>query len=130
MGTPSKAERLAEFFRRLQMAAAVASFDEAHALICLDQVEDELSGLPNSPDQWMTSERLFPPQSDRMSSVSGCEVKRFDNLRHITYVAANGAIEIRALRRKAGSIETVFSKAGSDGKGVSDQCPNLANDNL
>lgn len=131
-GTPSKAERLAEFFRRLGKAGAASSFDEGYRLLCftLDLVEDEMSGLPNEPERWMTLDRMFPPQSDRMSSVEGFDVKRFDNLRHITYIAANGAIEIRSRRRRNGAIEIHFSKAGSDGQSISDFCPKLANDNL
>jgi hypothetical protein len=131
-GIPSKAERLTEFFRRLETAEAVSSFDEAYGLFCstLDQVEDELSRLPSEPDRWMTLDRMFPPQLDRMSSVEGCDVKRFDSLRHITYVAANGAIEIRSKRRRKDAIEVHFSKAGLDGRGIADFCPELANDNL
>ena len=129
--TLSKAERLAEFFRRLGIAEAVSSFDEAYRLLCstLDGVEDELSGLTNEPDRWMTSDRMFPPQLDRMSSVEECEVKRFDNLRHITFIAANGAIEIRSMRRKKGVIDVHFSKAGLDGRAISDCCPKLTNGN-
>lgn len=131
-GTQAKAIRLEEFFRRLNSAGAVASFEEAYDLLCstLNQVEDEFSGLPNEPDQWMASDRMFPPQTDRMSSVPECTVKRFDSLRHITYIAKNGSIEIRSKRLKAGKIEVHFSKAGSDGIQVSDVCPNLANRNL
>ncbi|MBS0204905.1 MAG: hypothetical protein JSS49_18515 [Planctomycetes bacterium] len=130
-GIPSKEIRLKEFFRRLHSAVATASFEKAYELLCstLDQVEDELSGLPNEPDQWMTLDRMFPPQTDRMSSVSGCDVKRFDSLRHITYIARNGAIEIRS-RRKAEKPVIHFSKAGSDGKHVSDVCPKLVDENL
>lgn len=131
-GIPSKAERLAEFFRRLSEAEAASSFDEAYGLLCstLDRVEDEMSGLPNEPERWMAWDRMFPPQSDRMSSVEGCDVKRFDNLRHITYIAANGAIEIRSKRRTHGAIEVHFSKAGSDGQNIGSFCPRLANDNF
>ena len=131
-GTPSKALRLAEFFRRLGEVDALSSFDEACRRLCstLDEVEDEMSGLPNEPERWMNLDRMFPPQSDRMSSVEGCEVKRFDNLRHITYIAANGAIEIRSKRRRNGAIEVHFSKAGSDGQSITNFCPKLANDNL
>jgi hypothetical protein len=127
----SKGERLAEFFRRLGAARVVSSFDEAYVLLCstLDEVEDELSGLPNEPDHWMTLDRMFPPRPDRMSSVAECDVKRFDNVRHITYIAANGAIEIRSKSRKSGAIKVHFSKAGSDGRAISDVCPMLANEN-
>lgn len=131
-GTPSKAERLAEIFRRLHAADRVASFEDAYHLLCstLEQVEDELSGLPNEPERWMTLDRMFPPQSDRMSSVEGCDVKRFDNVRHITYIAANGAIEVRSKRRQEGVGEVHFSKPGFDGRSVTDCCPRLADANL
>lgn len=129
---PPKSERLAEFFRRLGEADPVASFEAAHQLLCttLDQVEDELSGLPNEPERWLTLDRMFPPQSDRMSSVEGCDVKRFDNLRHITYIAGNGAIEIRSQRRKQGALEVHFSKPGRDGRTIGVFCPQLADHNL
>src|SRR6187455_2194862 len=114
-GSVSKAERLKEFFRRLRVAEPASSFDDAYRLLCstLDAVEDELSGLPNEPDRWMTLDRMFPPRSDRMSSVEESEVKRFDNVRHITYIAENGAIEIRSKFRKGGETVVHFSKAGS-----------------
>ena len=131
-GTPSKAERLKEFFQRLGAANPVSSFEEAYRLLCstLDQVEDELSGLPNEPERWRTLDRMFPPQSDRMSSVEEYDVKRFDSLRHITYIAGNGAIEIRSKRRKKEGIEVHFSKPGLDGRSISAFCPTLADDNL
>jgi hypothetical protein len=129
--TRSKTERLAEYFRRLGGAAVACSFAEAYGLVCstLDAVEDAMSGLPNEPERWMTLDRMFPPQVDRMSSVDGCEVKRFDHLRHITYIAANGAIEIRSKGRKRGAIEVHFSKAGADGRRISEVCPKLAHAN-
>ena len=130
--TPSKAERLAEFFRRLGAASAASSGDEAYRLLCstLDQVEDEMSGLPNQPARWLTLDRMFPPQTDRMTLVEGCAVTRFENLRHITYIAANGAIEIRSRRRRNGASDVHFSKAGSDGRMLIEFCPRLANGNL
>ena len=131
-GTSSKAERLAEFFQRLGAANPVASFDEAYRLLCstLDQVEDELSGQPNEPERWMTLGRMFPPQSDRTSSVEDCEVKRFDNVGHVTYIAGNGAIEIRSKRRKEGIIQVHFMKPGLDGRSIAEFCPRLADANL
>jgi hypothetical protein len=75
-GIPTMQERLQEFFRRLNDAVAFASFDEAYRMLCgiLDQVEDELTGLPNEPERWSEIARLFPPQKDRMSSIEGCDV--------------------------------------------------------
>lgn len=129
---PSKVERLTEFFRRLKAVEPASSFEEAYEQLCttLDQVEDELSGLPNEPDRWMVLDRMFPPQSDRMSSISCCDVKRFDNLKHITYIAANGAIEVRSKRPKQGVIDVHFSKAGSDGRFMSEFCEDLAHKNI
>jgi hypothetical protein len=131
-GSLSKSVRLAEFFRRLEIAIAASTFDEAHQLFCttLDQVEDGLSGLPNEPHRWKESGRMFPPQFDRMSSVEGCEVKRFDHLRHITYIAANGAIKVRSARLRNGAIKIHFSKSGRDGRAIRDVCPKLAEVNL
>lgn len=40
---------------------------------------------------------VLRPQIDRMASVAGCNVKRFDSLRHVTYIGGNGAVEIRLL---------------------------------
>jgi hypothetical protein len=50
----SKRERLDEFFRRLLSAPGAGSLDEALTQLAriLDAVEDELSGVPNSPENW------------------------------------------------------------------------------
>jgi hypothetical protein len=124
----TKQQRLEEVFRRLANAAPESSFEGAYQLLCktIDQVEDELSGLPNEPDRWMELGRLSPPQTDRMSSVEGCDVKRFDSRRHVTYIATNGAMEIRLIRDPV----ALFSKLASDGRGVCDVCPELASNNL
>ncbi|MFN6103647.1 MAG: hypothetical protein ACK5EA_04245 [Planctomycetaceae bacterium] len=130
--SPSKAVRLALFFQRLGEAGCSSTGAEAFRLLCstLDQVEDELSGLPNEPERWLTLDRMFPPQTDRMSHVEGCDVLRFDNLRHMTYNAANGAIEIRSKHRRNGALEVHFSKAGADGRTLIEFCPRLASGNL
>ena len=94
----------------------------------LDQVEDELSGLPNEPERWRELDRLFPPQMDRMSSVAGSDVKRFDSKRHMTYIAPNGAIEVRLLPMS--KLVVYFSKPGDDGRTVCDVCPQLRDKNL
>ncbi|MEZ5944355.1 MAG: hypothetical protein R3C18_23450 [Planctomycetaceae bacterium] len=130
--TPSKADRLAEIFRRMSAAPACSTFDKAYELLCktIDEVEDELTDYPNEPDRWMQLQRLFPPQMDRMSSVQGCDLKRFDNRRHVTYIASNGAMEVRSLRVVDGEVCIHFTKAGSDGQSVCDVCPDLKDANL
>lgn len=78
----------------------------------MDGVEDELTPYPNEPDRWMQIDRLFPPQMDRMSSVKGCDVKRFDSRRHVTYVSDNGAIELRSLRLRRWRSQGSLHEAG------------------
>jgi hypothetical protein len=125
---PPKEERLAEFFRRLERATSASSFEEGYAQLCtiLNEVEDELTGLPNDPQRWRTLGRLFPPQRDRMSTIEGTEVKRFDSRRHVTFVGPNGAIEVR-LSNNPGAV--VFSKSGSDGRSICEICPRLRDSN-
>jgi hypothetical protein len=130
--TPPKRERLAEVFRRIGTAEPCTTFDEAYQLLCtiMDEVEDELTPYPNEPNRWMEIPRLFPPQTDRMSSVEGCDVKRFDSLRHVTYIAGNGAMEVRSLRVVDGEVKVHFTKSGNDGRSVCDVCPDLKEANL
>ena len=127
-----KRDRLREVFRRLASAESPSTFDEAYRLLCstIELVEDQHSGLPNEPARWKELQRLFPPGTDRMSSVEGTEVKRFDSLGHVTYIAPNGAIEIRAKRSNTGQVVVHLSKPGSDGLGLSEVCPQLKDKNL
>lgn len=125
---PRKAERLQEYFRRLSNATPAASFDQGYQMLCeiMTRVENELTGLPDDPTRWKEIDRMFPPGMDCMRSIPDSAVKAFDHLRHVTYIASNGAIEIRKRR----SIETKFSKRGSDGRSVVDVCPQLRVKNL
>lgn len=109
--------RLQIFYERLQAAPAARTHEESYALICntLNAVEDELSGLPNNPDNFQTDGRLYPPQKDRAYAVDGFPgVIRYRSAKHNTYIATNGAIEVKAVSTN----EVDFTKAGDDGKGV------------
>lgn len=129
---PPKRERLAEFFRRLAAAPTPSSHDEAYRLLCatLDQVEDELTGLPNEPTRWRELNRMFPPQPDRMVRVTGCCVRRYNSRQQVTYIAESGALEIRSLSLRNGLPEIQFFKAGMDGKSICEICPGLSESNL
>ena len=115
----SRSERLQEVFRRLLSAPAATTADGARKLLAdtLAEVEDELSGVPNSPENWRTDGRMYPPQDDSRREVPGSPtVTRYRSLWHNTYIAENGAIEIAAV---GGGV--LMSKAGADGRHVWDR---------
>jgi hypothetical protein len=61
--------RLAEFYRRLGVLPPNGSADEAmvQLIAVLDEVEDELSGIPRSmpaPPPGENDGRMYPPQDD------------------------------------------------------------------
>jgi len=90
---------------------------EAYELIStiLNTVEDEYSGVPNNPPSWQTDGRLYPPQKDRVHAVPGFpEVLRYNSFKHDTFIASNGAIEVRIIA--TGAVH--FEKPGANGKGV------------
>jgi hypothetical protein len=66
-------ERLDEFFRRLVAAPSAGTADEAMEQLSniLDGVEDELTGIPNVPDNWREDGRIYPPQADHKRPVPG-----------------------------------------------------------
>jgi hypothetical protein len=112
----TKAQRLAEFLRRLRWAAPASNAEEAFELIArtLNAVEDELSGIPYDPFAWQTDGRLYPPQIDSQRVIPGREdVTRYRSRSHNTFIRKNGAIEIQALD---GSV--LLSKVGLDGESV------------
>jgi hypothetical protein len=108
-----KRERLEEFFRRLLVAPNTGTSDEAMQQLSniLDQVEDELTGVPNIPENWREDGRIYPPQADRMHSVPGQpRVKRFRTAGHNIYVGENGSLQIVTVD---GAVE--MEKPGVDG---------------
>lgn len=112
-----KHTRLQLFYERLQAAPAGHTHDESYTLLCetLVAIEDEHSGVSNNPDSWQTDGRLYPPRPDRSYAVDGFpNVVRYRSFGHNTYIASNGAIEIKLVA----SNEVDFSKPGADGKGV------------
>jgi len=113
----NKSARLAVFYDRLQEAPPAGTHDEAYELLCvtLNAVEDEHSGVPNNPASWQTDGRLYPPQRDRVFAVQVFpEVLRYNSFKHDTFVAGNGAIEVRIIA--TGVVH--FAKPGANGKGV------------
>ena len=75
----TRAERLAEFLRRLSAAPAASSFDEAYRQLgdILNAVEDEMTSIPFDPANWQNDGRMYPPQMDSLRTVLGRgDVKR------------------------------------------------------
>jgi hypothetical protein len=109
--------RFDEFIRRLRTQPPASSHGDARRQIdeTLNQVEDELSGVPFDPAHWMTDGRMYPFQDDSAADVEGhLNVTSYRSRGHETFVAESGAFEIRDLR----TGEVVLHKLGSDGKGV------------
>jgi len=114
---PNKHERFQEFLRRLAAAPPADAFASAFQLLSdtLNAVEDEWSGIPFHIDHWETDGRMYPPQEDNLRDVPGhAGVKRFRSIGHNTFIAPQGAIEIREVT----SDVIVFQKHGADGQGV------------
>src|SRR5258707_5251154 len=112
-----KPGRLELLYERLQAAPAAQTGKEAYEFLCatLNAVEDEHSGVPYNPPSWRTDGRLYPPQQDRVYAVPGFpEVLRYNSFKHDTFIATNGAIEVRIIA--TGAVD--FAKAGANGKGV------------
>jgi len=115
----TKAERFAEFLRRLVAAPAAANLDEASRQLgdILNAVEDEMTSIPFDPANWQNDGRMYPPQFDSRRAVRGrSDVSRFRSRSHNTFVGDNGAIQIRDL-----SGRVVLTKAGADGLGLPEE---------
>lgn len=116
MKASSKEERFREFLKRLSAAPATSTaataLEQLSRILC--EVEDELTDIPNQPENQLTDGRMYPPQADRAREVPGRDdLTRYRSRGHNTFIRSNGAIEIREL-----SGQVAFGKAGADGKGV------------
>lgn len=115
--TAPKAARVEEFLRRLAGAPPASSAEEALTLVntLLNQVEDELSGVPYDPEaarQLVTDGRLYGPHESFASHWKArSDLLRYAHAQHDTFVQANGAVLVR-VRRPA---VVLLSKAGADG---------------
>jgi hypothetical protein len=112
-----KRVRFAEFIRRLQGLPPASGHDQARRQIAdtLNNVEDELSGVPFDPAHWRTDGRMYPVEDDSAADVDGYpDVTAYRSRGHETFISKNGAFEIRDFRNG----EIVIEKPGSDGKGI------------
>lgn len=118
MDVPPKSHRLAEIYRRLQQAPPATTAEEAFQQLAdiMNDVEDALTAIPYNPENWRSDGRIYPPQPDSEREVGTHPgVRRYRSVGHSTFIASNGAIEIRRIDQ---TVE--FAKAGADGRGVWD----------
>jgi hypothetical protein len=117
----SKKERLLHFLHRLGEARPPANHDEAMALLAstLNDVENEFSGVPYDLEEQGTDGRMYPPNARfRFLKWERNGVRCYRQVAHATFVADNGAMEIRL--RSAGDLgNAIFEKQGKDGRKVS-----------
>lgn len=100
-GMNTRAERLAEFLRRMEAAPPCGSEKEAMTLIAdvLNAVENELSGITAKPDTLGDDGRMYPPMDDARRDVAGKpDLCRYRTRGHNTFVSADGAIRIDQIR--------------------------------
>lgn len=95
----SKAERVAEFLKRLEAAPPAKSSDEAYALVAntLNGVENELTSIPYDPERWMDDGRMYPPQADSARESPLPDVVRYRSKAHNTLIHVSGAIRIETV---------------------------------
>jgi hypothetical protein len=117
-----KLQRLELFFDRLRAKESAVDHDAAMALLSntLNGVEDEFSGVAYNPEEPGTDGRMYPPNERfRYPIWERVGVRCYRQVAHATFVAENGAVEIRARTRgELGRI--IFEKPGRDGRRVSD----------
>jgi len=113
----SRAERLAEFLRRLAAAPCSSSEPEGFIQISdiMNAVEDKMTDIPNDPSNSEHDGRMYPPLLDTMRVLPGAlVVKKYRVRKHDVKIGENGAIEIR--ERHSGLL--ILSKPGGDGKKI------------
>lgn len=113
---PTRAERLAEFFRRLAGEPPAGAEHEALDTLgrVLIEVENELTNIPFDASFPLNDGRMYPPKTDARRSVPGRpDVARYRSRAHNTFISTSGAIRIE----KVGG-ECLFEKPGKDGSQV------------
>ncbi len=112
-----KRERLAELVRRLEAAPRSRDAGAALELITtvLEQVEDELTDIPNDPSTPRADERIWPPIDKYHFEIPGRpDLDGYRQRGHETIVRANGAFLVRT---RLGS-NVILDKPGHDGRKV------------
>jgi hypothetical protein len=114
----SRQDRVDELLRRLAVADACGSAEEAMALIetTLNAVETQMSGVGFNPDYPLDDGRMYPPREDARRDVAGrSDLRRYRSRGHNIYVSDAGAIRIELVKGKT----CLLNKAGRNGGTIS-----------
>jgi hypothetical protein len=108
--------RLMEFLKRLSAADPVDNQSSAYQLLekTLDEVENELSGIPYGDPMGSDDGRMYAPRVDSIRPVDGrLDLVRYRSRLHNTYISSWGAILIRTTDGK-----TLLDKLGDNNVGI------------
>jgi hypothetical protein len=86
-------------------------------------VEDEFSEVPYDPAETGKDGRMYPPSAFyRAKKRELADVRAYRQVSHITFIADNGAFEIREIDTKSVELweHTRVEKPGIDGRRISD----------
>jgi len=106
------AQRLEEYYRRLNQLAPARSAAEAIEQVCrtLEEVEDELSGIPKqvpAPRPSMPDGRMYPPLEDFTVRLPDGRIEA-KTRGHTIHLGVDGSIRI--VNKRTGEVE--FQKRG------------------
>jgi hypothetical protein len=103
----TKRERLDELYRRLSSTPRASTADAALEELCrmLEQVEDQLSGIPKKvppPELNMPDGRMYAPEADCISRHADGRITA-KTQGHIIELGPDGSVAIR--QKSTGSLE-------------------------
>jgi hypothetical protein len=112
-----RAERISELLRRLTDAPSCATAEEAMTLLetTLNDVENQMSGVPFNPNYPMDDGRMYAPREDARREVEGHpDLLRYRSRKHNIYVSKDGALRIEEVRERL----CLLNKPGQSGRTI------------
>ena len=109
-------QRLALFISALEQAPAAHDRASARAMLAqkMNATEDAHSGVIYDPENWMTYDRMYPPQDDFKQDGSYPGAELFHTQGHRVWFGDSGSIRIE-IRKGPGRGQIELDKPGADG---------------